>query len=192
MRLMILSAFLLLLSSCLGSKKPQTNAAGQVVAPPGAEVVVEAKESSLSFDPQEIVVQSGQKLRLKVSNNLRRQDLNFLVLPIGDDPIVVSQLALQMSSEKQNWVLPSEDYHVAQIERIAPQQSQKLSFQVPDKEGVYYFVSTFPGQADSLQGKVIVKKSLQSKDAEENDSEEAWPQALPTDEEVSKGAPTAI
>ncbi|MCO5113294.1 MAG: hypothetical protein M9899_03870 [Bdellovibrionaceae bacterium] len=137
---------------------------GQVIA--GSEVTIKAQETTLMFEPQEVLALPGQKIKIKVVNNLK-DPLNFLLLHQGDDPVVVSQLALQMSDENQNWMLP-QDYYIAAMGPVLPRKSDKITVQMPDAEGVYYFVSTYPSSPAVLRGKFIVVKKKISEEAKDN------------------------
>lgn len=152
-------------------------AKGQVVAT--SDLTIKAEETTLMFEPQEILALPGQEIKIKVINQLQRP-LNFLLLQQGDDPVVVSQLALQVSNEDQNW-MPPEDYYLAATGPILPRKNEKISVRMPEQEGVYYFVSTFPSSPAVLRGKfIIVKKNT----AEKNTKESALAQESSVDEKT--------
>lgn len=164
-KIIVISLALGLLNSCSWFSKPQMNSAGQVVA--GSEVTIKAQENTLTFEPQVILAQPGQKIKLKISNQMQRGPLNFLLLQQGDDPVVVSQLVLQTSSADDHW-MPSEDYYLAYTGPIASQKSAKLHLKMPTEQGIYYFVSTYPGTPAILRGKFIV--ATNTSENENNDS----------------------
>lgn len=144
----------------------------------GSDITIRVQENTLMFEPQDILVQPGQKLKIKVMNHLK-SPLNFLVLHQGDDPVVVAHLAMQSSDADRNW-MPSEDYYLAATGPIAPQRTEKLTVEIPKAEGVYYFVSTFPSAPAILRGKFIVQGP--AKQSSEESSDAAIAQEAQTDD----------
>lgn len=164
LKIIVLLSFFTL-ASCFWNAKTKLNSKGQIVAS-SSEITIEALEKSQTFEPAEIIAKPGQKIKLKVVNGLKEAPVNFLVLQLGDDPVVVSQLALQDSSEKSAWV-PASDYFIGGVKKLlAPSESERLTVELPKDEGIYYFVSTYPGQSENMQGKIIIQESEEADQTE--------------------------
>ena len=118
--------------------------------------MVRVKEKKdLGFSPSKILAYPGQKLEIKVVNDLNQDTISFYVLKKGEDPTITAYLGIQ-EGEKNNFK-PPQEYIIVGIESLTSNQSEKISLSLPSEEGDYFFISTHPQQAGTLSGRIEVR-----------------------------------
>lgn len=109
----------------------------------------------MQFDTKEIRVAPGAKIKL-VFNNPDDMMHNLVIVEPGkiDE---VAQLAIDLGLQGQEkGYIPESDLILFHTNLLAPQSSDVIYFQAPEKPGEYGFVCTFPGHALIMRGKLLV------------------------------------
>jgi uncharacterized cupredoxin-like copper-binding protein len=109
----------------------------------------------LKFDPSQIRVKAGSKVKVVFHNN---DDMlhNFVVVLPGT-AIEVGEMAMKLGLEGQekNYIPQTEKllYHTKLLQ---PGETEAIYFEAPDKPGDYTFVCTVPGHFYTMQGTLKV------------------------------------
>jgi len=134
------------------------------MAPPqGSVVVIPIKAvAGLKYDPVRFRVKPGATVRLVLTN---ADDMahNLLITQPGKREDVVKQAeALGDKGPAMNYI-PKSGNVLWSIPLVNPGQSNSVTFTVPEEEGVYPYVCTFPGHGWVMYGAMYVTtKSLPS------------------------------
>jgi len=120
--------------------------------------VVISGDDLMKFDKKEIIVKSGQKVRLTL-RHIGRLDIkvmghNVVILKQGVD---VSTFAASASTASDNKYIPKDtDDIIAHTDLIGGGQTTTIEFDAPPA-GEYTFICSFPGHYAMMQGKFIVE-----------------------------------
>ncbi len=124
-----------------------------------AEVVrveIEAPTIGLIFQPREFAVRPGQEVELVFRNTGQAMVHNLLIVEPGaaDE---VAQLALELGGEgpARHWV-PATPSVLHATDTVEGGDSRTLRFTAPEVEGVYPYVCTIPGHAQTMRGRMHV------------------------------------
>ena len=118
-------------------------------------------DDSMKFSASEIEARPGQKLIVELKNlgnpkaNMAH---NFILLKKGTDPAEYAAKAITAADELFQ---PHEldDKVIASSCVIGPGQAQKIVFDAPLEEGVYYYLCSFPGHfLIGMKGQLIIAK----------------------------------
>lgn len=147
------------LAHCSWFYKEDSQGSSDVFKARKGEIIVRAKEEeNIGFFPSKILAHPGQKLKLKVVNDLSQNPISFYILKKGEDPIVTAYLGIQEG--KENNFKPPQEYIMAGIESLNSKQSEKILLSLPFEEGDYFFISTYPHQVGSLSGRIEVRNNF--------------------------------
>ncbi|HEX8549604.1 MAG TPA: plastocyanin/azurin family copper-binding protein [Cytophagaceae bacterium] len=109
----------------------------------------------LKFDPSEIVVKAGSKIKLTFNNN---DDMlhNFVIVQPGQ-AIVVGEMTMKMGLQASKFdYVPKTDKVLYHTKTLQPMSSETIYFTAPTKPGNYTYVCTFPGHYYVMQGTLKV------------------------------------
>ncbi len=111
----------------------------------------------LKFDPSQIRVKAGSRVKVVFNNN---DDMlhNFVVVLPGT-AIEVGEMAMKMGLEGQekNYI-PQTNKLLYNTKLLQPSETEAIYFVAPDKPGDYTFVCTVPGHFYVMQGTLKVVK----------------------------------
>ena len=110
-------------------------------------------ENNHTFSISEIRLSLNETFSYTVSNGLKGEAFEFVLLKNGEDPILVQHLM------QQNRTL-SESYYIFKSEPIKPGKSKKIKFTVPSKPGRYHYVALSGSPKDSLFGTLVVESAV--------------------------------
>ena len=109
----------------------------------------------LKFDPTQIRVKAGSKVKVVFHNN---DDMlhNFVILLPGT-AIEVGEMAMKLGLEGQekNYI-PQTDKLLYHTKLLQPSETEAIYFVAPDKPGEYTYVCTVPGHFYVMQGTLKV------------------------------------
>ena len=120
--------------------------------------VVISGDDLMKFDKKEIIVKSGQKVRLTL-RHIGKLDVNVMghnvvILKPGVD---VSTFANSAATASDNKYIPKDSQDIiAHTDLIGGGQTTTVEFDVPTV-GEYTFICSFPGHYAMMQGKFIVE-----------------------------------
>ena len=118
-----------------------------------AQLTIEA--SQLQFDVSEVVVKSGQLVKLKLSNLDLMQHNLLIVEPGAADE--VAQLAIELGAKgPEKKFVPESGKVLHATGLLVANSSETLGFVAPKVAGDYPFVCTFPGHAPVMRGVIKV------------------------------------
>jgi azurin len=118
-------------------------------------------DDAMKFSVSEIKASPGQKLVVELKNlgNPRaNMEHNFILLKKGVDPAEYATKAITAANELFQ---PREldDKVIVSSCVIGPGETEKVVFNAPLEEGVYYYLCSFPGHfLIGMKGKLIVAK----------------------------------
>lgn len=115
------------------------------------------------YDKELIVVEAGKTVEFRFSNT-DSMPHNF-VITIPGAMQEVGELGEATSRDPdaaERSYVPKSDKILIHSELIQPGESQALSFDVPDKPGVYPYICTYPGHWRRMYGALYVVKSLEA------------------------------
>lgn len=120
--------------------------------------VVISGDDLMKFDKKEIVIKSGQKVRLTLRHvgklDIKVMGHNVVILKQGVD---VSTFAASASTANDNQYIPKDtDDIIAHTNLIGGGQTTTIEFDAPPA-GEYTFICSFPGHYAMMQGKFIVE-----------------------------------
>jgi len=111
----------------------------------------------LMFDPAQVQVKAGSKIKV-VFNNSDDMLHNF-VLVLPGTAIEVGEQAMKMGLEgQQNNYIPKTDKVLAHTNLLQPNTSETIYFVAPTEPGEYTYVCTVPGHFYTMQGTLVVIK----------------------------------
>ena len=120
--------------------------------------VVISGDDLMKFDKKEIIVKSGQKVKLTL-RHIGKLDIKVMghnVVILKQD-VNVTTFAASASTASDNQYIPkdSEDI-IAHTDLIGGGQTTSIEFDAPEA-GEYTFICSFPGHYAMMQGKFIVE-----------------------------------
>ena len=120
---------------------------------PGADttIVVRASGSTLEFQPPQLSVRAGTRVRLRFVNDGTLP--HNLVLPRDEDDIDALALAAYESAETGYVPVGQKDKLVAYTLLVSPGETAEVFFDVPPP-GEYTYICLFPGHANTMLGKL--------------------------------------
>lgn len=122
--------------------------------------VVIGTKPGLKYDIDELELEVGEKVELTFNNN---DDMmhNLVITQSGTASVdKVADLALKLGLDGQDLnFVPESDLIIVHTGILVPDSSEKIYFETPGKVGEYWIVCTFPGHAESMRIKLIVKAS---------------------------------
>ena len=118
----------------------------QLVGLEVAELEITALREQMAFDRDVLVLQAGQPVEITFKNNDQMPHNLVVVRPGSMEKVGVAadQLALVSSELEKQYVpqIPEVLYHTGMIDSG---KSAKLVFKVPEEEGIYPILCSFPG-----------------------------------------------
>ncbi len=120
--------------------------------------LVVGTKPGLKYDVEEITLERSSKVELIFANN---DDMlhNLVITAMGKasvDKVGELSLKLGLDGRDMNYV-PDTDLVLYHTGIVAPGSQEKLYFKTPNKPGEYWIVCTFPGHAQIMRAKLIVK-----------------------------------
>ena len=110
-------------------------------------VVVRASSSALEFDPAEIAVKQGKRVRIRFTN-MGTLPHNFVLVKREDD---IDALAAAAAKKGGDYVPPDKDKLWAYTLLASPGQTLETTFVVPPP-GEYTYVCFLAGHSNSMLG----------------------------------------
>ena len=129
----------------------------------GKKTELKVFENNHTFSIPEIKLKTEDTFSFLVSNGLKAESFEFVVLNDGEDPILVQHL-YQQSGE-----LP-ESYYLFKSRPIEPGQSERVKFKTPSEPGRYHYVALSGSPKDSLFGTLIIESDVEKVVGDNNDS----------------------
>jgi azurin len=162
MKLLIPASLVAIGSALALAQAPEPS---QTPKPPRA--IKLAMRDGLRFDPPRIAAQPGETLVFTLDNaDSTHQPHNFIIARPGKRDAVVQQaLALGERGPSSEFAPEGEDV-LLHSALLAPEQTQKLTFRVPDEPGIYPYVCTFPGHGAAMYGALYVGVPMPALDAD--------------------------
>lgn len=118
-------------------------------------------DDAMKFSVSEIKAGPGQKLVVELKNCGTPQanmEHNFILLKKGADPAVYATKAITAANELFQ-PRAFDDQVIVSSCVIGPGETEKVAFNAPLEEGVYYYLCSFPGHfLIGMKGKLIVAK----------------------------------
>lgn len=133
-----------------------SNSKGGVLILKGSSLEIKASEKKFKFEPQVVYAKPGQKIQLKIVNQLEELPIVFSLLKKGEDPVVNAFLGLQ-AGQKNMWRPPAEQV-IFSTEKLDSTEENSMNITLPMEEGAYFYISSYPGQVDDLKGVLYVMK----------------------------------
>lgn len=118
---------------------------------------VTSKGESLIFEPAELTVNPGKKVRLTFKNSASVASglqHNWVLVKTGKAEAVAS--ASMSAGLEKGWLHESSDI-LAHTKLLGPGEEQAILFTVPKEKGDYPFICTFPGHSMTMKGLLHVK-----------------------------------
>jgi uncharacterized cupredoxin-like copper-binding protein len=140
------------------AKGTPRNPAPATAKPQGPVKVIqlETMTAQMKYDQNELSVRPGERIKLTFENG---DDLphNLVFCQPGTDTAVMSMKQMEKPEEglKRNW-LPDDKNIWLHSKMLNPHEKEELHFTAPEKPGDYPFVCTFPGHAQTMNGKLKV------------------------------------
>ncbi len=138
-------------------------AAALALSPPVGAAAVEVEigvvQAQLRYSKVAFEAKPGEQVRLTFDNTDELQH-NLVVCRAGADnwkAVAEAALKLGAAGVDKGW-LPDHGAILAATRMLNPHEEQTLSFQLPDEEGIYPFVCTFPGHAQLMRGEILVSR----------------------------------
>ena len=151
---------------------------GASVSAEAVRVEVEAPTIGLIFEPREFAVRPGQEVELVFRNTGRAMVHNLLIVEPGTAD-EVARLALELGGKgpARHWV-PDTPSVLHATTTVEGGDSQTLRFTAPEAEGVYPYVCTIPGHAQTMRGRMHVTTDEQRlapprRDDDDDDADDA-------------------
>jgi len=114
--------------------------------------------SGLQYDTVRVKLKPGVPVEL-VLQNMDEMAHNLVVTAPGKREAVV-EAALQMGAEGEaKGFVPESPHILTAIPVLNPDEEQSVRFEVPEKEGVYPFVCTYPGHGAVMYGAFYVTEN---------------------------------
>ena len=135
---------------------PSADAKPAVQAKVSSNVVELGASDEMKFDANEIRVQGGQKVTVKLTHTgqlpASSMGHNFVLLRKGVD---LQQFALKAMNASETQYIPAGDEVIAHTKVIGGGESTSVTFDAPEP-GTYQFLCTFPGHFAVMQGTFVV------------------------------------
>jgi azurin len=120
------------------------------------EFTLKTLTAQMKYDKTELVVSPGQSVKINFENG---DDLphNIVFCQPGTDTLALSMKQMDKPEDamKRNW-LPDDSRIWAHSKLLNPHEKEIITFNAPEKPGVYPYVCTFPGHALSMRGELKV------------------------------------
>lgn len=127
-----------------------------------AAFVVRTVREQMRFDTTRLVVEAGKPVQITIENS-DFMPHNFVVMRPGAreklGPVVETMKPDQLDSKGRAFLPRSRDI-IDGTRLLEADQSQVLQFTVPNEEGIYEFVCTFPGHWQVMWGQFVVTKNV--------------------------------
>ncbi|MBC6999851.1 PVC-type heme-binding CxxCH protein [Cytophaga sp. FL35] len=124
-----------------------------------ADVVFDLKTvpQEMAFDQTELFAKAGQTIEIKLKNMDQMPHNLVVVRPESIDAFgpLVDEFVATPEAEKMGYV-PNSRYVLGATTMLAPNESDSIIINLPNKPGRYPFVCTFPGHWRFMQGVIIV------------------------------------
>ena len=124
-----------------------------------ADVVFDLKTvpQEMAFDQTELFAKAGQTIEIKLKNMDQMPHNLVVVRPESLDAFgpLVDEFVATPEAEKMGYV-PNSRYVLGATTMLAPNESDSIIINLPNKPGRYPFVCTFPGHWRFMQGVIIV------------------------------------
>jgi azurin len=120
-------------------------------------IVIEAVPGQMKYDKNAFSVKPGSTVELVLKNPDSMQ--HNLVMCVKGPPklaIEISKQAWQMDDAVANQYVPDSAKVLAATELVDPESSTSIVFEVPEQQGDYPYVCTFPGHAYTMKGTMHV------------------------------------
>ena len=144
----------LLLQACLLTTALHFSFAGEKILITGND--------TMQFSTKEFSVTAGEKVELEFKNIGKLPKIamghNLVILKEGVSALAFGSKVLQAGGNATNALPESvKDEVLAHTKLLGPGESETISFDAPDKPGLYQFVCTFPGHYAMMRGIMTVK-----------------------------------
>ncbi|MCU0707723.1 MAG: PA14 domain-containing protein, partial [Pirellula sp.] len=117
----------------------------------------------MNFDKETIVVQAGRPVEFRFSN-IDNMPHNFVIVKPGSLETVglAAEASAQDPDARDRQFVPVSDQILLASKLLGPGESQALTFDVPNQEGMIPYVCTYPGHWRRMFGMLIVVNDLDS------------------------------
>ena len=114
------------------------------------------------YDKEMIVVQAGKPVEFRISNT-DNMPHNFAIVQPGslEEVGLLAEATARDADAKDRNFVPKSDKVLSSSRLLGPGESQALSYEVPQKPGVYPYVCTYPGHWRRMYGALYVVASLE-------------------------------
>ncbi len=112
--------------------------------------------AQMRYDQSELVVKPGEQVKL-IFENTDDMPHNLVFFQPGTDVVAICNKQMEKPEEalKRNW-LPEDPAMWMHSKLLNPKEKEEIVFKAPEKVGLYPFVCSFPGHAQTMQGKLKV------------------------------------
>ena len=144
----------LLLQACLLTTALHFSFAGEKILITGND--------TMQFSTKEFSVTAGEKVELEFKNIGKLPKIamghNLVILKEGVSALAFGSKVLQAGGNATNALPESvKDEVLAHTKLLGPGESEIITFDAPEKPGLYQFVCTFPGHYAMMRGIMNVK-----------------------------------
>jgi len=139
-----------------GFPAPELAAQGSrsVRAAPGETITVGTLGDELAYDVVEIRARAGSEITIELVNNSGGMPHNLVFVNAASDINPVGLAALEAS--KTDYVPESELGRIFGHTAMAgPGETVSVTIRVPDEQGEYPYICTYPGHFTVMQGRLI-------------------------------------
>ena len=152
--LTLITGAALVLGGCGKSEAPATAAAATDV-----RVVEITANDTMKFNVVEIHAQSGEKLRISMTNlgRMPKQAMahNWVLLtPMSDADVTAFSMAV--ASRAPDYLPEDRSKILAHLKLLGPNENDTIEITAPSAPGEYPYICSFPGHATFMRGKLIV------------------------------------
>ncbi len=118
--------------------------------------IIKTLTAQMRYDVSELTVAPGTQVKI-IFENTDDMPHNMVFFQPGTDVVAASnkQMDKPELALKRNW-LPEDPRIWLHSKMLNPKEKEEIVFKAPEKPGVYPFVCTFPGHANSMQGRLKV------------------------------------
>ncbi len=118
----------------------------------GPDQVIEiGTKAGLKFDTEKITVKAGSKVKLVLNNPDDMTHNLVIVQPNTADAVGQAALELGLKGAEKGYV-PEMEAVLAHTNLLLPNSSDTIYFITPTQPGLYQYVCTFPGHAQTMRG----------------------------------------
>ncbi len=114
----------------------------------------------MRYKVESFLVEPGDTVKLTLKNTDELQH-NLVVCTEGaENGKAVAELALKMGTEgMEKGFIPESPLILAHTRLLNPHENQTITFTIPDKEGIYPYVCTFPGHSLLMKGQIFATRT---------------------------------